>query len=99
MLLYGAKPWIAKKVHEKRLYVTEMRMLRWSCRVTCQDRIRNEANRNRGKIKVTELSKKVQEKRLQQYGHVEKIEENYIGKRVAKMRVDGNKVRGRPKKI
>lgn len=61
MLLYGAKPWTAKKVHEKRLYVTEMRM-------------------------------------LQQYGHVEKIEENYIGKRAAKMRVDGNKVRGIPKK-
>uniref|UniRef100_A0A8D8LLG1 Endonuclease-reverse transcriptase n=1 Tax=Cacopsylla melanoneura TaxID=428564 RepID=A0A8D8LLG1_9HEMI len=57
-----------------------MRMLRWSCGVTRLDRIRNETIRNR--IKVTEVSKKVQERRLQWYGHVERREDGYVGKKV-----------------
>ncbi|KAL1450513.1 hypothetical protein WDU94_002867 [Cyamophila willieti] len=75
----------------KRLEVAEMRMLRWSCGVTRLDRIRNEVIRN--KMKVTEVSKKIQERRLQWHGHVERRDENYIGKRVERM-----VVRGRPKK-
>ena len=39
-----------------------MKMLRWMCRVTKLDNIRNE--RIRGTTKVGEITKKVQEKRL-----------------------------------
>jgi hypothetical protein len=59
-------------VHKKRLEVAKMRMLRWSCVVTRLDRIRNEVIRN--KIKVKEVSKKVQERRMQWYGHVQRRE-------------------------
>uniref|UniRef100_A0A8D9FDT2 Endonuclease-reverse transcriptase n=1 Tax=Cacopsylla melanoneura TaxID=428564 RepID=A0A8D9FDT2_9HEMI len=76
-MLHGAETWAVKKVQEKRLEVAEMKMLRWSCGVTKLDRIRNEVIR--GKIKVTELSKKVQERRLQWFGHVERRDESYIG--------------------
>lgn len=50
-MMYGAETWGLKKVHEKRLEVAEMRMLRWSLGVTRLDRIRNEVIRN--KLKVT----------------------------------------------
>ena len=43
-------------------------MLRWMCGVTDSDKIRNE--RIRGTVKVGEISKKVQERRLKWYGHV-----------------------------
>ncbi|KAL1454815.1 hypothetical protein WDU94_008949 [Cyamophila willieti] len=57
-LMYGAETWAMKKVHERKMEVAEMRMLRWSCGVTRLDRIRNEVIRN--KIKV-----KIQQRRLQ----------------------------------
>ena len=44
-----------------------MRMLRWMCRVTKLDKIRNE--RIRGTTKVGEITKKVHERRLKWYGH------------------------------
>ncbi|XP_026679257.1 uncharacterized protein LOC113467333 [Diaphorina citri] len=73
-----------------------MRLLRWSCGVTRLDRIRNEIIRS--KIKVTEISKKIQERRLQWYGHVQRREENYVGKKIARLEVEGKRGRGRPKK-
>ncbi|KAL1446274.1 hypothetical protein WDU94_005601 [Cyamophila willieti] len=76
--------------------VAEMRMLRWSCGVTRLDRIRNEVIRN--KIKVTEVSKKIQQRRLQWYGHVERRDESYIGKRIENIIERGRKGRGRSKK-
>ena len=70
VLFYGTEMWPSKKAHEKRLGVAEMRMLRWMCGVTKKDKIRNE--RIRGTVKIVALSKKVQKRRLQWYGHVMK---------------------------
>ena len=55
--------------------------------VTKSDRIRNESIR--GTTKVGAISKKVQESRLKWYGHVLRIEEEYVGKRVMGMEVPG----------
>ena len=57
--MYGAETWAMKKAQEKKLDVTEMRMLRWMSGFTKLDRIRNE--RVRVTTKVGEISKKVQE--------------------------------------
>ena len=84
-MLYGAETWVSKKTQEAKLDVTEMKMLRWMCGVTKLDRIRNE--RIRGAVMVTEISKKVQERRMQWYGHVMRREENYVGKKVLGMEV------------
>uniref|UniRef100_A0A8D8Z0Z0 Endonuclease-reverse transcriptase n=1 Tax=Cacopsylla melanoneura TaxID=428564 RepID=A0A8D8Z0Z0_9HEMI len=72
-----------------------MRILRWMCGVTRMDRIRN--TRIRGTVKVTEISKKVQERRLQWFGHVERRNQEYVGKRVRDIEVRGKRNRGRPK--
>ncbi|XP_013775770.1 uncharacterized protein LOC106460599 [Limulus polyphemus] len=66
-MMYGAEAWPIKKAQEKKLEIAEMKMLRWMCGVTRLDRTRNE--RIRGTTKVVEISKKVQERRLQWYGH------------------------------
>ncbi|KAL1448567.1 hypothetical protein WDU94_013997 [Cyamophila willieti] len=86
------------KIHKtvKKLEVAKMRMLRWSCGVTRLDRIRNEVIRN--KLRVTEVTKKIQERRLQWYGHVMRRDEDYVGKIVNRMQVAGRRARGRPKK-
>ena len=73
-----------------------MRMLRWMCGVTKLDKIRNE--RIRGPTKVGEITKKVQERRLKWYGHVLIREEHYVGRRAMKMKVQGRRKRGRPKR-
>ncbi|KAI5726127.1 hypothetical protein M8J77_024147 [Diaphorina citri] len=95
-LTYGAETWALKKTEEKRLETTEMKMLRWMCGVTRLDKIRNEIIR--GKVKVLEISKKIQEKRLQWYGHIERRDEEYVGNKVREMEVEGQRGRGRPKK-
>lgn len=57
--------------------VAEMRMLRWMMGVTRLDRIRSE--RIRRTVTVVEVSRKIQEERLQCYGHV--MRENDRGPR------------------
>ena len=92
--MYGSETWPLKKAEENKLNSNEMRMLRWMSGVTKRDMIRNE--RIRGTTKVTEISKKIQERRLVWYGHVMRREEQYIGKRVMSMNVDGRRRRERP---
>ena len=95
-MLYGAELWGSKRAQEKKLDVAEMKMLRCACGVTKMDTIRND--RIRGTIKVTEISKKVLERRLQWHGHVMRRHEDYVGRKVMEMEVPGRRNRGRPKR-
>ena len=95
-MLYGIETLPVKKTDESRLNVAEMRMLRWMCGVTREDRVRNEYIR--GTTGVTEASKKAQEARLRWYGHVMRRDEEYVGRRVMEMEAPGRRRRGRPKK-
>ena len=59
---YSTETWSTTKSQENRLEVNEMRMLRWMCGVTKNDKIRNE--HVRGSVKVASVAKKMTEKRL-----------------------------------
>ena len=61
----------------------------WMCGATKMDRIRNGSIR----MKVGEISKKVQERR-----HVMRKDEHYVGKRMRSMDVAGKRRKGRPKR-
>ena len=61
-------------------------MFRWTCGVTKLDKTRNEITR--GTTEVGEIAKKVQEWRLEWYGHVMRREEqlHYVGRRAMEMK-------------
>ncbi|KAK3554289.1 hypothetical protein QTP70_020155 [Hemibagrus guttatus] len=85
-----------RKRQESELEVAELKMLRFSLGVTRLDRIRNEYIR--GTAHVGRLGDKVREARLRWFGHVQKRESEYIGRRMLDMELPGRRQRGRPKR-
>ncbi|KAL5157933.1 Obg-like ATPase 1 [Glycine soja] len=61
-ILYGIECWAVKSQHETKVGVAEMRMLRWMCGKTRQDKIRNGAIRER--VGVAPIVEKMVENRL-----------------------------------
>ena len=94
-MLYEAETWATTKRQEKRIEVTEMRMLRWMCGVTRKDKIRNE--HIRGTTRVAHASKKISERRLIWYGHVMRRDGEHILRKVLRADIPGKRKRGRPK--
>ncbi|XP_063863902.1 uncharacterized protein LOC135102550 [Scylla paramamosain] len=88
--------WPIKKAQRNKLEVAEMGMLRWMLGVTRRDKVRN--NFIRGTAKVTEVTKKVQERRMRWFGHIKRREEGYVGRRILDMEMEGRRRRDRPKK-
>lgn len=76
--------------------VTEMRMVTWMLGVTRRNKIRNE--RIRGTAKVTQVGKKMQERRLQRYGHCMRRDEEWVGRRMMELQVEGVRGRGKPRR-
>lgn len=66
-----------------------MRMLTWILGVTRMDRVRNYLIR--GTTEITEVSKKIQERRMNWYGHVKRQDERYVGRSVAEMELVGRR--------
>ncbi|KAH1239249.1 Phospholipid-transporting ATPase 3 [Glycine max] len=96
-ILYGTKCWAVKSQHETKVGVAEMRMLRWMCGKTRQDKIRNGAIRER--VGVAPIVEKMVENRLRWFGHVERRPVDSVVRRVDQMeRRQTIRGRGRPKK-
>ncbi|KAL5152766.1 Craniofacial development protein 2 [Glycine soja] len=96
-ILYGTEYWAVKSQHETKVGVAEMRMLRWMCGKTRQDKIRNGAIRER--VGVAPIVEKMVENRLRWFGHVERRPVDSVVRRVDQMeRRQTIRGRGRPKK-
>ncbi|KAL5148302.1 Transcriptional adapter ADA2a [Glycine soja] len=96
-ILYGTECWAVKSQHENKVGVAEMRMLRWMCGKTRQDKIRNEAIRER--VGVAPIVEKMVENRLRWFGHVERRPIDSVVRRVDQMeRRQTIRGRGIPKK-
>ncbi|KAK3569543.1 hypothetical protein QTP86_034825 [Hemibagrus guttatus] len=95
-MLYGLETVSLRKRQESELEVAELKMLRFPLGVTRLDRIRNEYIR--GTAHVGRLGDKVREARLRWFGHVQRRESEYIGRRMLDMELPGRKQRGRPKR-
>ncbi|KAK3543979.1 hypothetical protein QTP70_032740, partial [Hemibagrus guttatus] len=95
-MLYGLETVSLRKRQKSELEIAELKMLRFSLGVTRLDRIRNEYIR--GTAHVGRLGDKVREARLRWFGHVQRRESEYIGRRMLDMELPGRRQRGRPKR-
>ena len=95
--LYAAETWGMKTADKKRLDVMEMRALRSMCGVTRWDRLRNEEIRRRSGV-LLELSKRAEQRGLRWFGHVERMDEGRMVKRITRSRARGVVGRGRPRR-
>ena len=93
-LLYGAETWATTKGQEARLDFNKTRMLRWIFGLTRRDQIRDE--HIEGTNKVVKPSKKITEKRLKWYGHVRRMKEEHIVRRMLDVDISGKIRRRRP---
>ncbi|KAI5100192.1 von Willebrand factor A domain-containing protein 5A isoform X4, partial [Silurus meridionalis] len=80
-------PMALSKRQEMELEVAELKMLRFSLGVTTMDRIRNEFIR--GTAHVGCFGDKVRKARLRWFGHVQRRDMNYIGRRMLRMKPPG----------
>ena len=94
-VMYGSESWGMRVEERNKLDVAEMNCLRNMCGVTRWDRWRNEVVRER--VGVPEaLSKRVDRKVLKWFGHVERMGNERLTKRVYRSEVGGVRGRGRP---
>ncbi len=92
--LYGAQTWNMGAAERKRLNVMWMRCLKSMCGITRMDRMRNkEVQRRTGVVK--ELDERAEHRMLRWFGHVERMEDEHLVKKVTRSDVRGVRPRGR----
>ena len=95
-MFYGLDTVALTKRQKAEMEVAELKMLRFSLGVTRMDKIRNEYIR--GTAQVGRFGEKTREARLRWYGHLWRKDDGYIGRRMLRMELLGNRKRGRPKR-
>ena len=75
--------------------VLEMKCSRSLVRVSRMDRVRNEEVRTRAGIEM-ELASRADQRVLRLFGHVERMDDYCMARRVLMAEVNGGRVRGRP---
>ena len=94
-MLYGMETVPVTVSHVKKLEVTEMMMCRWACGHTLRDNVRNYDIRERLKVdNITEMCRKA---RMRLFGHVNRRDQDYIGRKTLEMVPHGRRKRARPK--
>ena len=94
-LTYGMESIPLTKAAESRITAMEMKYLRKTVNVTKRDRIRNIVIRE--ELKQKPLIGKIEEKKLKWFGHLVRMKEDRIVKKVFEAKTDGKRSRGRPR--
>ena len=95
VMMYGLESIALKMAQERKLEVAEMRILSWSLGLTRKDRVRSDQVRET--MRVAPLHENLREGRLRWFGHVQRTDQTYVGKRVEALEV-GRRKQGRPKR-
>ncbi|XP_051790978.1 uncharacterized protein LOC127529870 [Erpetoichthys calabaricus] len=95
-MLCGLETVALTRKQETELEVAELKMIRFALSVTRMDRIKNEDIR--GSAQVGRLGDKVREVRLSWFGHVQRRDAGYIGRKMLRIELPGKRKRGRPKR-
>ena len=94
--LYGAEAWGMRSVERRKVNVLEIKCLRSLVGVSRMDRVRNEDVRRRAGIEM-ELASRADQRVLRWFGHVERLDDYRMARRVLMAEVSGGWVRGRPR--
>lgn len=95
-LTYGSETWVTNKRQESRLQAAEMKYLRRTEGVSMLDKIRNtDIRKNLG---VAPIKKKIEGNKLRWLGHLNRMKETRLTKRIWEARPVGKRGRGRPAK-
>ena len=97
MLLYGSELWTLGVVSWRKVEALEMDCLRGVCGLRRLDKIPNKDIVEKCKKEVR-VGEKMSRALLRWYGHVERMEEDRLIKRVYEAKAEGKRDRGRPKK-
>ena len=90
---YGAE---ARSAKRRKVNVLEMKCLRSLVGVSQMDRVRNEEVRMRAGIEK-ELASRADQRVVRWFGHVERMDDYHMARRVLMAEVSGGWVRGRPR--
>ena len=96
-LLYGCEVWMMKTRDRKRMEAVEMNCLRNICGIRRIDRVSNAEIRRRCGKNVS-VSQRMDQGVLRWFGHVERMGNERLAKRVYESDIRGTRRRGRPRK-
>ena len=82
-MLYAVETLPMTSRHAKKLKVTEMKMLRWSCGHTRKDHVRNDQIQE--KLQVESIRESNRKARLRWFGHVKRKDQKYVGRKTLEM--------------
>ena len=85
-----------RSAERRKVNVLEMKCLRSLVGVSQMDRVRNEEMRRRAGIE-RESASRADQRVLRCFGHVERMDEYRMARRVSMAEVSGGRVRGRPR--
>ena len=94
--LYGAEAWGMGSAERRKVNILEMKCLRSLVGVSRLDRVRNEEVRRTAGIE-RELANRADQRVLTWFGHLERMDEYRMIRKVLMAEVSGGRVRGRPK--
>ena len=94
IVMYGSESWGMKVNERQKLNVFEMKCLRSMTGVSRLNRVRNEVVRARTGVR-RELAARVDMNVLRWFGHVERMDNERLLKKVMDAKVDGRSARGR----
>ena len=94
--LYGSEAWGMRSAERRKVNVLEIKCLRSLVGVSQMDRVRNEEVRRRAGIE-RELASRADQRVLRWFGHVERMDEYRMSRRVLMAEVSGGRIRGRPR--
>ena len=95
-MLYGSETWPTKIEDISKMQRSKIRMLRWMVGVSLSERQSNECVRSM--LAIDDIAEVMQQNRLRWFGHVERRDELCWIKRIETLQVDGDGVKGRPRK-
>ena len=94
-LLYGLESAVLQEKHKKSIQASEMKFLRRAIGKTKKDRVRN--TKIRKDVDQTPLNDILEQKQLKWYGHLVRMDENRIVKKIFQCKEEGKRRRGRPR--